>query len=266
MRRSALVALVGGVATILVMAAPLGAGRTAVPGGNLVQNPGAEDSPGTKVHIVVKPVGWTTTGNLSTYEYATREGDFPTQAFAATIGGGKNFFAGGPGDNSGKQSTHTATQTIDVAGSATEIDAGQVGATLTAFLGGYTVAKDLATVTARFLDAAGAQIGSVRVGPVTFEDRKSLTVLLKRTAQANLPPKTRSIAVVITVTADGNGAHHAFGDNISLALGKAIVAKPTLAVTCASKKISATVKPAKGVTVTSVTFLLNGKAKATDKK
>jgi hypothetical protein len=266
MRRSALIALVGGLATILVMAAPLGAGPSAVPVGNLVQNPGAEDSLGSPVPIVTRPVGWTTTGSLSVWAYAPRELDWPTQAFAATIGGGKNFFAGGPGDNSLKPSTHTAAQTIDVAGAATEIDAGQVGATLTAFIGGYTVAKDLATVTARFLNAAGAQIGSVRVGPVTFEERKRLTVLLKRTARANLPRETRSIAVVITVTGDGNGQHHAFVDNISLTLGKAIVVKPTLVVTCVKKKISATVKPAKGVAVTAVTFLLNGKAAAIDKK
>ena len=232
-------------------------------------NPGAEDSPGTDVATVVKPVGWVTTGNLSTWTYAAAEGDRPTKAFAATIGGGKNFFAGGPGDNSGKQTTHTATQTIDVSGAATEIDAGQVGATLTAFIGGYTVAEDLATVTARFLDAAGAQLGSVRVGPVTFDDRKRLTVLLKRTAQANLPPKTRSMAVVITVVADGNGAHHAYVDNISLTLGKATVvaaAKPTLVVSCKAKTLVATVRPAKGSKVTSVTFLVNGKSVAIDKK
>ena len=223
------------IAGALLVAAPLAARSSAIPPGNLVQNPGAEDSPGTDVATVVKPVGWVTTGNLSTWTYAPAEGDKPTKAFAATIGGGKNFFAGGPGDNSGKQTTHTASQTIDVSGAATEIDAGQVGATLTAFLGGYTVAQDLATVTARFLDAAGAQLGSVRVGPVTFTDRKRLTVLLKRTAQANLPANTRSMAVVITVIADGNGAHHAYVDNISLTLGKATVvaaAKPTLAVSC----------------------------------
>ncbi len=207
----------------LLLATPLAARSSAVPTGNLVVNPGAEDSPGTDVPTVVKPVGWTTTGNLSTWTYAAREGDRPTQAFSATIGGGKNFFAGGPGDNSGKQSTHTATQTIDVSGAATEIDAGQVGATLTAFIGAYTVDDDSATVTARFLDAAGAALGSVRVGPVSIDDRKRLTVLLKRTAQANVPLNTRSIAVVITVTANGNGAHHAYIDNISLTLGKAIV-------------------------------------------
>ena len=258
------------IAGALLVAAPLAARSSAIPTGNLVQNPGAEDSPGTDVATVVKPVGWMTTGNLSTWTYAPREGDKPTKAFSATIGGGTNFFAGGPGDNSGKQTTHTASQTIDVSGAATEIDAGQVGATLTAFIGGYTVGDDLATVTARFLDAAGAQLGSVRVGPVSIDDRKRLTVLLKRTAQANVPLNTRSIAVVITVTANGNGAHHAYIDNISLTLGKATVAlppaKPTLVVTCKAKKLTATVRPAKGSKVTSVTFLVGGKALAIDKK
>lgn len=262
-------ALALALAGALLVAAPLAASSSAIPTGNLVQNPGAEDSPGSDVATVVKPVGWATTGNLSAWTYAPTESDKPTQAFAATIGGGKNFFAGGPGDNSGKQTTHTATQTIDVSGATTEIDAGQVGATLTAFIGGYTVAKDLATVTTRFLDAAGAQIGSVRVGPVTFDDRKRLTVLLKRTAQANLPPKTRSMAVVIAVTADGNGAHHAYVDNISLILGKATAAaaaKPTLVVSCKAKTLVAAVRPAKGSKVTSVTFLVNGKAAGIDKK
>ena len=263
--RTLLAAAVGA----LLLATPLAARQTAIPSGNLVVNPGAEDSPGTAVATVVKPVGWTTTGNLSVWAYAARELDWPTQAFAATIGGGTNFFAGGPGDNSGKQSTHTASQTIDISGAATEIDAGQVGATLSAFLGGYTVSEDLATVTARFLNAAGAELGSVRVGPVTRNDRKRLTVLLKRTAQTNVPLNTRRIGVVISVQADGNGANHAFVDNLSLTLGKAIVVvipKPTLVVACKAKTLIATVKPAKGAKVTSVAFILNGKTVATDKK
>ena len=260
----------GALTAALLLAAPLAARPGAIPGGNLVVNPGAEDSPGTSTHTVVKPVGWTTTGNLSTYMYAAREGlDFPTQAFAATIGGGKNFFSGGPGDNSGKQTTHTATQTIDVSGAATEIDAGQVGATLTAFIGGYSVAEDLATVTARFLGAAGAELGSVHVGPVSRDDRKRLTVLLKRTAQAKLPANTRGIAVVIAVKADGNGANHAFVDNISLILGKASSTPPatkaTLAVKCSAATLVATVKPAAGQKVKSVAFTASGR-KATDTK
>lgn len=265
------IGVAGAFAAALLLAAPLAAGPGAIPGGNLVQNPGAEDSPGSNVPTVVKPVGWTTTGSFSTWAYPAAEGDWPTRAFAATIGGGKNFFAGGPGDNSGKQTTHTASQTIDASGAATEIGAGQVGATLTAFIGGYTVSEDLATVTARFLDAAGAEVGSVRVGPVNTNDRKRQTVLLKRTAQANVPASTRSIAVVISVKADGNGANHAFVDNISLILGKASKAPPTtgkatLTVACSGKTLVASVRPSKSSTVSSVTFLVNGKPVAIDKK
>ena len=260
------IGVVGAFAAALLLAAPLAAGPGAIPGGNLVQNPGAEDSPGSNVPIVVKPVGWTTTGSFSTWAYPAAEGDWPTRAFAATIGGGKNFFAGGPGDNSGKQTTHTATQTIDVSGAATEIGAGQVGATLTAFIGGYTAAEDLATVTARFLDAAGAQLGSVHVGPVNRNDRKLQTVLLKRTAQANVPPSTRSIAVVISVKADGNGANHAFVDNISLTLGKASATKKaTLGVKCSAKTVVATLKAAAGQTVKRVAFSTSGRKVADTK-
>ena len=74
---------------------------------------------------------------------------------------------------------------------------------------------------------------------------------------------------MITVTADGNGAHHAYVDNISLTLGKATVvaaAKPTLVVSCKAKTLVATVRPAKGSKVTSVTFLVNGKSVGIDKK
>jgi len=256
-------AVVGGVLTLviagaLLVVAPLGARSSAIPTGNLVQNPGAEDSPGTVDDIVVKPVGWATTGALSTWIYPAREGDRPTQAFAATIGGGVNFFSGGPGGEAGQP---TASQTIDVSGAATEIDAGQVGVTLTAFIGGYTASEDLATVTARFLDPTGAELGRAQIGPVNRDERKRLTVLLKRTGQANLPKNTRTIAVVIAVKVDNNGKNHAYVDNISLTLGKASTtappaggAKATLTAKCAAKTIVATVKPGAGQKIKLVTF------------
>jgi len=257
----------GALAAALLLAAPLAARTEAVPGGNLVQNPGAEASPGTVDDIVVKPAGWTTTGALSVWKYPAREGDRPTQAFAATIGGGENFFSGGPGGVAGQP---TASQTIDVSGAATEIDAGQVGATLTAFIGGYTVSEDLATVSARFLGASGASLGSARIGPVNRDDRKRLTVLLRRSAQANVPKGTRSIDVVIAVTVDNNGKNHAYVDNISLTLGKASSTPPatkkaTLTLRCSGATLVATVKPAAGQKVKSVAFTASGR-KATDKK
>lgn len=259
---------VAAAAAALGFAAPLTAGKAAIPSGNLVKNPGAEESPGTISDTVVPPASWATTGALSAWTYGAL-GDRPDKAFATSIGGGVNFFSGGPGGVAG---VPTASQTIDVSGAATEIDAGQVGATLTAFIGGYTVSEDLATVTARFLDAAEAELGRVQIGPVNRDDRNRLTVLLKRTGQANLPKSTRSIGVVIAVKVDNNGKNHAYVDNISLTLGKATVVappaapKPTLVVACKAKTLIATVRPAKGSTVTSVTFLVGGKAVAIDKK
>ncbi len=168
------------------------------------------------------------------------------------------------GDNSGKQTTRTATQTIDASGAATEIDAGPVGATLAAFIGGYTAYEDLATVTAKFLNAAGAELGNVRVGPVNRDDRKRLTVLSKRTAQANVPSEHTKHRRRDHVKADGNGANHAFVDNISLMLGKASTTPPattqaTLGARCSGTTLVATVKPAAGRKLKRVTFRTSGR-------
>jgi hypothetical protein len=251
----------------LLLAGPLGATTSAIPSGNLVKNPGAEESAGTIYDIVVAPAGWTTTGALSAWTYGAL-GDRPDKAFAASIGGGASFFSGGPGGIAG---VPTASQTIDVSGAAVEIDAGEVAATLSALIGGYTVSEDLARVDALFYDAAGTRLGDVHIGPVNRDDRKRLTVLLPRSATAAVPKHTRRIDVVISVAVDNNGKNQAYVDNISLSLAKASPAAPTtttatLAAACSGKTLVVTVRPAAGSKVTSVTFLVNGKAVAIDKK
>ena len=242
---------------------------TAIPAGNLIVNPGAEDSPGTANDLpLAPPAGWTTTGNLTVWLYGS-QGDRPDKAFAASIGGGANLFSGGPGAGApgGKPGQPTARQSIDVSAAATEIDAAGVAATLKGFIGGYTTAEDFAQVDALFYDAAGTQLpGRLRIGPVTMDDRKKLTTLLERSAVANVPTGTRRIDVVISVTPDSQGKNSAFVDNLSLTLGKAAPAMPTLTVKCSGKTLVATVQPATGSVVSSVTFLVNGKPVALDKK
>lgn len=83
-------------------------------------------------------------------------GSFP----AAPRGGGKNFFAGGP-----TRAIATATQRINVAGSAAEIDAGGVTARLSALIGGYLDRADSGRVTATFLSAKGRTLGRLTIGP-----------------------------------------------------------------------------------------------------
>ena len=95
-------------------------------------------------------------------------------------------------------------------------------------------------------------------------------MLLRRSAQANIPKGTRSIGVVIAVTVDNNGKNHAYVDNISLTLAKASSTPPatkkaTLNLKCSGTTLVATVKPAAGQKVKRVTFTTSGRKVADTK-
>ena len=62
--------------------------------------------------------GWTVESTFTAVQYGTPS--FLTAADGTALGGGVNFFAGGPGG-----ATSAATQVVDVSGAAAEIDAGQ---------------------------------------------------------------------------------------------------------------------------------------------
>src|SRR5262249_42444633 len=114
--------------------APASAGAV-VPAGNLVVNPGAaartgspRATPGSPAASqVLPPPGWVVTGPFTAVQYGAP--DFLTAADSARLGGGANFFAGGP-----TNPASAAAQTIDVSEAAPEIDAGRVTATLSALL------------------------------------------------------------------------------------------------------------------------------------
>jgi hypothetical protein len=270
-----MLALVGAVA--LLIAVPLQAKSAAIPAGNLVLNPGFEEGLGAIDDTTTPPVRWESGGNhpkgqnASVWKYVAGEGyERPTLAVAAKIRGGANFLSGGHGSAGTPGSlTKTASQSIDVSAAAVEIDAAGVAANLSAYLGGYSASDTTARVDARFLGADGAALGSLRVGPVTRDQRAKQTTLVKRTASAAVPKGTRSIAVVITMYGPTTLSKvYAYADNVSLVLTKAVpaVAKSTMAVGCTRKTLVVTVKPAAGAAVSSVTFLVNGKAVAVDKK
>lgn len=256
---------------LLFIAGPLQAGPGTIPAGNLVQNPGFEAGPGGVDDNTVPPTVWASSGKPSVWMYGTL-GDRPGKDVATKIGGGANFLSGGQGGGAPGPLTATASQAIDVSRAAVEIDAGGVAAKLSAYLGGYTAAEDTARVDVRFLGADGAALGSVRVGPVTPEQRARQTTLLLRSAQALVPKLTRSVAVIVTMSAaDAFSKLTGFADNISLVLAPATstppaAAKTTLAVACSGKTLVATVRPASNLVVKSVTFLVNGKPVAVDKK
>ena len=195
--------------------------RAAVPSGNLIVNGGAEVGTGSSDSATTAPApipGWTTTPNFTehTYDPAGSQ-NFPDANASAAIGGGSQFFAGGPANGAGN-TMETATQTADVSAGAAEIDSGGVAATLSADLGGFSSQEDQATVTAAFLGAAGQQLGALTIGPVTAEDRGGTTEFLPRTGPSTVPLGTRTIRVTMTALKFAGAYNDAYLDNIALSL------------------------------------------------
>jgi hypothetical protein len=157
-----LLAALAALGLFLAAAAPAGA---VVPSGNLVVNPGAEAAPGAADASTQLPLpGWTVESTFTAVQYGAPS--FLTAADGAALGGGVNFFAGGPGG-----ATAAATQIIDVSGAAAEIDRGQVQATLSALLGGYATQTDYSAVGATYLKAGGVVAGALRLASVSPGDR-----------------------------------------------------------------------------------------------
>jgi hypothetical protein len=198
--------------------------QAVLPAGNLILNPGAEADVGSTDASCGGDLDVTSwdpeTGNFSAIQYGT--GAFPSTAESAEIGGGSNLFTGGcPTD-----AVSTGEQTAVVSGAAPEIDAGQVGATLTGYLGGFSSQDDQAKVETFFLGAAGADLGSagadLAIGPVTAADRGSVTDLLLRSADGSVPVGTRSILTRVTLTRFSGSSNDGYADNLSLTLGGAV--------------------------------------------
>jgi hypothetical protein len=185
--------LLAALTAVLVFAAPASA---EIPAGNLVQNPGADAAEGAATSDAVAPLpSWTVESTFTAVQYGAPA--FPTVEDGTRLGGGRNFFAGGPGG-----AVSSASQVIDVSRAAPEIDAGRVTAALSALIGGYSGQDDAATVSAVTLEAGGT---TTTIGPVTPAERASVSNLLPRTASFAVPAGTRSIRVTLTATrAQGN--------------------------------------------------------------
>jgi len=249
------------IAAGLVVVALGSARETAIPVGNLVTNPGGEANAGGEHHTRnTAPNGWTKGegGGQGAPIQIVRYGDgsrvhYPTRPQARAIGGGANFFAGGyPAP-----ATSTAFQMIDVARAAPEIDGGGVRACLSAYLGGFRNDAGRARVAVEFLDEAESRLGQVQAGPVTQGHRKSVTVLLRRTAQASMPRNTRQLRVTITAESSGSPNNYGYADNVSVALTRG-ACEPVLAVRCAGGALAATVTPSDIARTQRVQFTVRG--------
>jgi hypothetical protein len=171
-------------------------------GTNLIFNGSAEWNSGTNNYLTNRGVAWwfdIASTSLGVYGSHT---NFPSTVSPGPSDRGANFFLGGT-------TTGGIFQRIDLSNIAPDIDSPGADYLLSGWFGGAGVQGDTASLTAKFLDAAGAAIGSGVVGNVTAADRANVTGLLQRQTNGVLPVGTRFVEFALTnrvVTGNNDGS------------------------------------------------------------
>jgi hypothetical protein len=178
-------------------------------GKNLIKNPGADAGFGvTAVDAKGAVPGWT----IEAGQFGAASYTFPNGWFSARSKGpakrGKNYFFGGTTREAVEAPASVGKQTIALPRAA-------VGrkATLSGWLGNY--GENRTQVRAEFMDASGAVLSTVRIGPaVTIAG----TDMGFRTRNGKVPAKTTQ--ATISVIFSGGGANYklAGADSLSLVL------------------------------------------------
>ncbi len=209
--RTGLLTLATGIAAtaMLVVALTATAAGCPVCGKNLIKNPGADAGRGvTTVGASGLVPGWT----IAAGQFGAASYTFPNGWFSARSKGpakrGKNYFFGGTTTEAVTAPASIGTQTIALPKSA-------VGrkATLSGWIGNY--GENRTQVSAQFMDAAGAVLSTVRIGPaVTIAG----TDMALRTRIGKVPADTTQ--VMMSVIFSGGGADYklAGADSLTLVL------------------------------------------------
>lgn len=127
---------------------------------------------------------------------------------------GRNYFAGG---SDGRHST--ATQTISLKDYSAWIRSG-AHFHLSGWLGGWESQRDSAKVTVVWLNGSGASVGSAKIGPVTVQDRRSTTELLRRTASGSVPRHAVRARVTVKMTRVDGTYSDGYADKLRLVVTK----------------------------------------------
>jgi hypothetical protein len=178
-------------------------------GKNLIKNPGADNGLGvTAVGASGLVPGWT----IAAGQFGAASYTFPNGWFSARSKGpakrGKNYFFGGTTTEAVSAPASIGTQTIALPPSA-------IGrkATLSGWLGNYV--ENRTQVRAEFLDASGAVLSIVRIGPaVTI----SGTDMALRSRNGKVPAKTTQVKVSVIFSGGEANYKLAGADSLSLVL------------------------------------------------
>jgi hypothetical protein len=217
-RRPGRMAYVAGIvavaALLLSMTAPaamtaLAQAGCPVCGKNLIRNPGAEAGRGVvSVDAFGAVPGWTlVAGQFGAASYTFPNGWFSTKTKGSPKRG-KNYFFGGTTRPAVEAPASIGSQTIALPASA----AGRK-ATLSGWLGNYV--NNRSQVRAEFMDAAGAVLSRVRIGPAVTIGGTDMSL---RSRTGTVPPNTKQVMLVITFAGGGTNYKLAGVDNLSLVL------------------------------------------------
>ena len=179
-------------------------------GTNLIFNGDAESISGTNNYTPNRGIAWWFDLASTTLGAYGANANFPTLASPGPTNRGAKFFLGGTTNAS-------LLQRINVSDLAADVDGSGVDYALSGWFGGAGAQEDWASLTASFLNAAGAVLGSNVVGLVTAAERGGVTGLLLRSTNGPLPGGTRFVEFTLTnrvVT----GMNDASADNLSFIL------------------------------------------------
>lgn len=200
-------------ALLLAIAAPAGttapAQKCGICGKNLIKNPGAEAGRGV---VAVESFGAVPSWELVAGQFGAASYTFANGWFSAKSKGapkrGKNYFFGGHTAAAAAAPASIGKQTIALPASAKGRKA-----TLSGWLGNYT--NNRAQVRAEFMDAAGAVLSRIRIGPaVTIGS----TDMAFRSRFATVPANARQVTIVVIFGGGGAIYKLAGADNLSLVL------------------------------------------------
>jgi hypothetical protein len=189
-------------------------------GENLVRNPGGEEGVGASDELhIVKPSHWQTEGGFTVVQYGGPE-FFPSQGsqpdqLPPSLG--KNFFAGGPGGGD----ISAASQRVDFAWAAHDVDRGDTRFGLSAWLGGWYVQEDAARVLVTFYDdhdrsLCGKPKDVCAALPIVGRrERGGRTTLIPESCSSVIPKRARSAEVRIEAYRFSGDYNDGYADEVS---------------------------------------------------
>jgi uncharacterized protein (TIGR03437 family) len=189
-------------------------------GSNLIVNGNAELPSGIQLPSPLQSIadstvldlpGWVRSADFSLDVYSD-ESDLAATDLVPTDRGSWYSYGGGSNSQS------NATQDIDIAASATQIDGGKVTFAFSAWVGGYDGQDDNITITAQFMNWAGSVLSTSTLGPVRSAERGGVSALLQKSQTGAVPAGARLVRITMTSNCTDGSDNDGLADSLSLVL------------------------------------------------